>query len=102
MSTYYPDSIQRSIEEKLGDIPSILDYGALSDGSGDSSPAIQRAVDSLAGEGSSLLHAPAGNYIVSSQIDFPSNLTFFRDGDATVFFRGTDADLPSEKAMFSI
>ena len=66
---YYPSgtgAVERTIGEKLGEVVSVKDFGAVGDGVTDDTDAIQAAVDSLANAGS--VYLPEGDYLVSRSL----------------------------------
>jgi parallel beta-helix repeat protein len=62
----------RFLQDKVRDLVSVKDFGAIGDGVADDTLAIQTAVTSCAGR---ILELPAGTYIVSSAINLVSNTT---------------------------
>jgi hypothetical protein len=62
----YPNSVTRTLNEKLGETPSVLDFGAVGDGVTDDRAAIQLALDAIALRGGGSLLFPPGRYYVGS------------------------------------
>lgn len=63
-------AVQRPIEEKLGDVISVKDFGAVGDFSQDDTAAIQAAIDYVEslGELGSVLYIPAGLYRITAPL----------------------------------
>lgn len=82
-------SIIRSLQGKLRDVVSIKDFGAAGDGIQDDSPAVQDAVNYIAGlTYGGGVYVPTGKYKLVTQITVPKNYTtirLFGDGMASVF-----------------
>ena len=70
-------AINRTIYQKLSDVVSIKDFGAIGDGTTDDTAAIQAAVTAATGKG---LYIPSGTYATTTAITLPSNITIFGDG----------------------
>jgi polygalacturonase len=70
-------AINRSIYQKLSDIISVKDFGAVGDGSTDDTAAIQAAVTAATGIA---LYFPSSTYATTTAITLPSNITIFGDG----------------------
>jgi hypothetical protein len=70
-------SISRSLQSKLDEYVSVLDYGAKGDGTTNDSPAFQKALDDLFQNANvnfrKALLIPAGNYLLSTTLRIPSN-----------------------------
>ena len=56
-------AVQRTVENKLNDVVSVKDFGAVGDGTTDDTSAIQAALDAAAS-----VFIPAGTYLVSSTL----------------------------------
>ena len=63
-----------------GAVANVLDYGADSTGTTDSTAAIQAAVDA----GIGAVYFPSGTYKLNSQIDVTASTVFFGDGDSSI------------------
>jgi len=77
-------AIDRTLADKNSDYVSILDYGAVGDGTTDDLAAIQLALDSNAGLRA--VYAPTApvHYSLSGTLRIPSYTTFYGDGAATI------------------
>lgn len=65
----------RTVHERLSDIVSVLDFGAVGDGVANDTPAFQAAFASLVGKGGTVI-APAGkNYLIDTSFTVPVNCT---------------------------
>jgi hypothetical protein len=71
---------QRSVQSKLRDFVSVMDFGAKGDGVTDDTTAIQNAISASAGR---TLWFPAGSYKLTSAITVPFNTTAYVDGSFT-------------------
>lgn len=70
LATFTADGIgavKRYLKDKLSDVVSVKDFGAVGDGVADDTVAIQSAIDSLPARGG-VVHFPAGTYNVSAPI----------------------------------
>ena len=65
-----PGTIVRRLSEKLGEIVSVRDFGAVGDGVADDAPAFKAAV-----LGHSSVHVPAGNFRLMSPVDVPPGVS---------------------------
>lgn len=75
----------RTVADRLGDIPSVKDFGVVGDGVTDDAPKIQLAVN--AGD----VHFPPGNYLIKSPILVPSNRKISGSGYSSKITIATDA-----------
>ena len=70
------ESIPRSLQTKLDEYVSVLDFGAISDGSSDCTAAFQNALDELFRNANSVLKKtlliPNGTYVFASNLRIPS------------------------------
>jgi hypothetical protein len=58
----------RSLPNKLKDVISVKDFGAIGDGSTDDAAAFQAAIDAIATAGGGILYAPAGSYKIGTRV----------------------------------
>ena len=65
----------------------VLYYGATSDKSSDSAPAINQAIEDASKVGGTVW-VPAGTYLLSNDLIFKSNITFKMDNNATLYAPG--------------
>ncbi len=81
---------QRTVLDKLRDVVSVKDFGAVGDGVADDTAAIQACVDAAKNGTKKSIYIPAGTYLVS-HVDMVgiaySNLTFIGDGMPTIRFK---------------
>jgi hypothetical protein len=97
VDTLHP--VVRTLQNKLDDIVSVKDFGAVGDGATDDTAAIQRALTSAYATnqiGTVLNHYktvyfPAGQYLVSSTITIPPYLRIQGEGKLTTYILGTFA-----------
>jgi len=80
-------AVTRTLESKLQESVSVLDFGADSTGTNDSTTAIQSAASSLTNGGS--LYFPKGTYKVSSVVNFTDKTTVYGDGIGATIIQGT-------------
>jgi len=76
-------AINRSVEDKLSDVLSVKDFGAIGDGTTDDTAAIQAAINA----GSSInktVYFPNGVYLISSSILLPNNITIIGEAEWNV------------------
>jgi polygalacturonase len=73
--------VQRPVEDKLRDVVSVKDFGAVGDGVANDTAAIQAALDA-----SSRVYLPAGTYLVYT-LFLNSNQYFFGDGSVSTLKR---------------
>lgn len=79
------NAVARSLQRKLDERVSVLDFGATGDGSTDDTAAIQQAIQQvfireLNPETRRALYFPAGKYIISDVITLPPYAIFYGDG----------------------
>lgn len=84
-------AVSRTVHEKLSDVVSVKDFGAVGDGVTDDSAAIQLALDAVAAAGGGALHIPKGRYRCANngtQLVIGSNICLFGDGprESVIFF----------------
>lgn len=104
----FPDSVRRPLNQKMGEIPSVLDFiptsqhGAVRDGSSttDVTGWIQDGLNSLETAGGGILYLPWGVYPVVD-IDLPSNVTLVGDGPAKTILKRR-ANLPTGRGVLNI
>ena len=65
------NAVNRPFNEKLNEIISVKDFGAVGDGVTDDTTAIQNAIDYAASLGGGIVKLPSGNYLIS-QLEFKS------------------------------
>lgn len=62
----FTGSIARNIYDKVSDIVSVKDFGAVGDGVTDDTAAINKALDAVGTSGGGMVYMPPGNYLVSN------------------------------------
>lgn len=72
-------SINRTVKEKLGDVVSVKDFGAVGDGVTDDTVAIQNFVNSIKGSGRKG-YIPTGRYVLTSRITIDESCEIYGDG----------------------
>ena len=78
-------AINRPINQKLAETVSVLDFGAIGNGTTDDTTAIQNAVNSGAGT----VHFPKGSYLISTPIQLPFGIIVYGDSAGNSSFIGT-------------
>ena len=88
---FYSDSVTRPANEKVGELPSVLDFGAEGDGSTDDAAKIQKAIDALSAKGGGDLLIPAGyTFKVNSALNVPDDVRLVGQGEASIILRGAN------------
>lgn len=72
---WYTPVIERTVAQRLGEYPSVKDFGAVGDGVTDDTAAIQAAVSS----GARRVHVPEGRYLLTDQV-FIEHCTLYGEG----------------------
>lgn len=99
------NAVTRTIQDKLRDVVSVKDFGAVGDGVTDDTAAIQAAINAAAtfgvtGNFGAAVYFPSGRYIVSSTISLPGSqyVSLFGTGRSSVIsWNGANSDV-----MFSM
>ena len=78
-NTAYANAVASTVHNKLQDIISVKDFGAVGDGVTDDTVEIQNALDALSSTGG-MVYFPRGTYIISSALTPPSNVTMMGEG----------------------
>jgi hypothetical protein len=78
----YSNSVTRTLNDKLGETPSALDFGATGDNATDDTAAVQAAINATAARGVPL-RLPAGTYLCTA-LTLPSNCTIIGEVGATI------------------
>lgn len=68
-------AVERNVQNKLRDVVSVKDYGALGNGVNNDTSAFQSAIDAVNAAGGGTVVVPAGNYRIESTINMKSNVT---------------------------
>jgi hypothetical protein len=97
----YSDSEPRTLNEKLGEFPSVLDYGAVGDGTANDHPAFQAAVDTAAGNGGGKIFVPWGVYNFEDELELKSNVILYGEGYGSEIKCVVTLDSPT-KAVVSV
>ena len=98
----YPGGVEQTVQERLEQIVSVKDFGAVADGVTDDTAAIQAAVDATQGTGKTL-YIPSADYLITRQgqlfstaqgnvhyaVKITDTLTIINEG--TIKFAGHDA-----------
>jgi len=80
----FNDSVTTNVGDKLAQVVSVMDFGAVGDGIADDTLAIQNAIDSFGGNGIHL-YIPSGTYKITSSLNIVGNVnTVFGDGGTSV------------------
>jgi hypothetical protein len=104
-STYYSDAVSRSLEEKLGERVSVLDFGAVGDGVADDRPAFTKAINAVVARGGGAIFVPGSvevGYRFASALEITSTVpvTLYGEGRSSKIFR--DATIASGKGLFDL
>jgi hypothetical protein len=86
----------RTLQQKLDDVASVIDFGATGDGTTDDSAAINRALYELFSREANTkvrrsLYFPAGTYIVRSVIKIPTYAKLVGEGPESSIIKGTNS-----------
>ena len=73
-------AVLRTAQSKMRETVSVLDFGADSTGSSDSTVAIQTAIDAVFAVGGGTLYFPAGQYKILSQLVPKNNVSYLGEG----------------------
>lgn len=84
-------AVQRTVEQKLNETVSVLDFGADNTGVSDAASAIQLALDS----GAKRVSMPAGTYKILSTLTIPDNVSLEGDGIGATLLDGSTASYGS-------
>lgn len=84
-------AVSRSVESKLRDVISVKDFGAISDGS-DNSSYFQTAIIACAAAGGGTVFVPAGTYFINTTLTIPSNVVLKGAGRGSTILRGAGAN----------
>ena len=90
----------RTVQAKLEESVSVMDFGAIGDGIADDTVAIQAALNS----GAKKIFVPSGEYIVSAELSVPNYVTVYGEGESSyingnAITAGTGAD---QKSVFKL
>lgn len=86
----------RTIENKLRDVVSVKDFGAVGDGITDDKTAIQSAINS-----GFPIYFPKGTYKVASTLAVPTGMKLYADGDATILSTITTVPLSYQQIFIA-
>ena len=81
------NQVARTEPDRLAEVKNVLDFGADPTGSGDSTTAIQNAVNSLSGANRGIIFFPLGVYKVGGS---GSGVTYNYNGNLSIHFLGAD------------
>lgn len=83
---------QRTALDKLRDVVSVKDFGAVGDGVADDTAAIQAALNAS----SSAVYVPIGSYKLTSKLSIPANSRLYGDGNSSELFMASQLDIMVE------
>lgn len=84
-------AVARTAQDKMREVVSVKDFGAIGDGVTDDTAAIQAAIDYVFSAGGGAVYAPPGNYLLSSfrssyyTVRARSRVSVFGSGPRTIF-----------------
>lgn len=105
--TDFPGAIARNTWAKLGERPSVKDFGAVPDGSTDSTAAFQAAINAIVASGrAGTLRVPGGSYVISSSLFLPASSIHIEGdgkGSTTLIYTGSGYcfDTPDRSTVFN-
>lgn len=79
-------AIVRSIQDKLAEVISVQDYGAVGDGVTDDTLTIQAAIDAAYALGTSAVFVPPGTYVVNGTIYMQPGVQLFGNNKSSEYF----------------
>lgn len=80
------NAAMRSVEEKLQDVVSVKDFGAVGNGIANDTVAIQAAINAAQAKGGGAVYFPTGNYVITSTLVITGNEIVLRgDGIGATF-----------------
>jgi len=91
---------QRTVLDKLRDVVSVKDFGAVGDGVADDTAEIQAALDAVPAVGG-CVYFPAGTYVVSSPLIVDSNTVLLGDGMYVSKLSATTAFTSSQSMVYA-
>jgi len=91
---------QRTVLDKLRDVVSVKDFGAVGDGAADDTAEIQAALDAVPVAGG-CVYFPAGTYIVSAPLVVDSNTVLIGDGMYVSKLSATTAFTSSQAIIYA-
>lgn len=78
-------AVSRTMQDKVRDVVSVKDYGALGDGVTSDFAACQLAINAVAAAGGGAVYFPSGKYKFTSPLVLPnSNITLYGDGPSSI------------------
>ena len=87
----YTDSVPRSLNDKLGECVSVLDFNVTGDGTTDDTANLQKALDNCRGQ----LYVNPGEYKITGPLYVPSNTLVFGAGPSLAIFKGSGSGRPA-------
>jgi hypothetical protein len=86
---YFAGSVARTLDEKAGEHPSFLDFGAVGDGVANDQPAIQAGLNGVAAAGGGAVLIPGGyTFRLNSSLAVPSDVHLVGQGETSIILRG--------------
>ena len=87
-------AVATTVQAKLRETVSVMDFGAVGDGTTDDTAAIQAAVNALNSAGGGSLYVPSATYLIT-QITLKSNVSIVGNGNSSIFKvkAGTSVDI---------
>lgn len=84
------DAVARNVEDKLREVPTVKDFGALCNGTADDTAAVLKALAVVHTSGWRIVRFPAGTVTyIAGRIEVPSKSIFMVEAGATVKMAGT-------------
>lgn len=101
--TLFVGAVERSIGDKFGERISVLDFGAVADGSTDCSDAFNLAIGAAHVASGSVVYVPRGSYVLESPVLMGEDVLGVElrgDGEGSLLLRG--ASMPAGQGLIDI
>lgn len=89
--SYFAGSVARTLDEKAGEHPSFLDFGAVGDGVVDDQSAIQAGLNGVAAAGGGAVLIPGGyTFRLAASLTVPADIHLVGQGETSIILRGAN------------